>query len=137
MIKEGRKRPQLREDENHARVDRVWSAMELRLERKERRKERMSRWFMVIKYRRIRACVAPKSCRRHSHVRNSRRCSMEKEKKKRKMRERGGDKESNRECAHVTEGKERDSGERRKSYLHQDSARFSSYHTESGRSFRC
>lgn len=42
MAKEGRKRPRRKEDENHARVGRVWSAVELRRERKERRKERMS-----------------------------------------------------------------------------------------------
>lgn len=39
--KEGRNLPRLKEDENHARVGRVWSAVEPRQERKERRKERM------------------------------------------------------------------------------------------------
>ncbi|KYN04325.1 hypothetical protein ALC62_05091, partial [Cyphomyrmex costatus] len=73
-----------------------------RKEKKDGKKE--CRRFTVMKYRRTRACVAPKSCRRQSRVRNGR---------NRRGRTR----------------------QRRKSYLHQDSARLSSYHTSEQHEF--
>lgn len=83
MVKEGRKRPRLKEDENHARVGRVWSTVELRQERKEGRKERMP----VVHGNKIQAHTRVHRAEivqaRQSRVRNGR-CSTEKGKKRKK-----------------------------------------------------
>lgn len=96
MAKEGRKRPRRKEDENHARVGRVWSAVELRRERKERRKERMSvvHGNKIQAHTRVRCAEimqAAKPCAKRSLFYGE-------GKKKEEIRERAGDKESNREC---------------------------------------
>ncbi|KYN12001.1 hypothetical protein ALC57_15843 [Trachymyrmex cornetzi] len=85
-------------------------------EKKDGKKE--CRWFTVIKYRRTRACVAPKLCDVQAAKPCAKRSLFYGRSKKKKNRRR----------------RTRDNGERRKSYLHQDSAQFSNYHTANGKS---